>query len=60
MSQQPIPEKKKLLSQEVEQIFGDFEARQNIIALYELAYKVDRRINSHLYDEEQPQKKHHD
>jgi hypothetical protein len=44
------PTKKKLLLDEIERIFDDFEARQNLVGLYELAYKVDRRVNPQLYD----------
>ena len=47
-------------SQIVRQVFDDFNSRSNIVGLYDLLYKIDKRVNPHLYDEDQPQKKHHD
>lgn len=32
------------------EIFEDFEARSNIIGLFDLLLKIDRRVNPHLYD----------
>ena len=41
---------KKITSEKLDEIFNDFEARGNLVALFELAYKVDRRVNPQLYD----------
>jgi hypothetical protein len=46
--------KKKLPPEEVERIFGDFDARARLVGFYELAYKVDQRVNPHLYDGSPP------
>ena len=42
--------KRKIASEKLEEIFDDFEARGNLVGLFELAYKVDRRVNPQLYD----------
>ena len=31
-------------------VFGDFESRSNIIGLYDLLLRIDKRINPHNYD----------
>lgn len=33
-----------------ELIFGDFESRRNLIGLYDLLLRVDRRVNPSNYD----------
>ncbi len=35
---------------DVESVFNDFEARSNIVGLFDLLLKIDRRVNPHLYD----------
>ena len=37
-------------SLEIDQIFDDFEARSNLVGLYNLLLKIDRRVNPQLYD----------
>ena len=38
-------------------VFDDFEARSNFVGLFDLLYKIDRRVNPHLYTVDgQPQK----
>lgn len=29
---------------------NDFEARQNLVGFFHLLYKIDKRINPHLYE----------
>ena len=41
-------------SELTQRVFGDFEARRNIVGLYDLLYKIDRRINPHLYEHSEP------
>ena len=35
----------------VRQVFEDFEAKSNIVGLYDLLFKIDRRVNPHLYND---------
>ena len=44
-------------SQIVRQVFDDFNSRSNIVGLYDLLYKIDKRVNPHLYNEDEPQVK---
>lgn len=36
--------------QEIGAIFDDLEAKSNVVGLYNLLYKIDRRTNPKLYD----------
>jgi hypothetical protein len=42
-------------SQIVRQVFDDFNSRSNIVGLYDLLYKIDKRVNPHLYDDDESQ-----
>jgi putative ubiquitin-RnfH superfamily antitoxin RatB of RatAB toxin-antitoxin module len=56
--EQETTEEQKVSNNGVDEIFGDLEARHNIVGLYDLLYKIDQRINPHLY--EPPNKSDHD
>lgn len=43
-------ESKHELHREVETLFDDIEARSNIVGLYDLLLKVDRRTRPDLYE----------
>lgn len=38
-----------LTQEKIAEIFDDFQSRQNIVGLYDLLYKIDRRVNPELY-----------
>ena len=48
----PVPEQPEVQepAQEVEKVFADYEARTNIVGLFDLLLKIDRRVNPHLYE----------
>jgi len=48
--EQDTTEEKKVSNEKVDEIFDDFESRNNIVGLYDLLLKIDRRVNPHLYD----------
>ncbi|HEY4486552.1 MAG TPA: hypothetical protein VJB70_02370 [Candidatus Paceibacterota bacterium] len=52
--------KKEIGAEKVEEIFGDFEARGNLVGLFELAYKVDRRVNPQRYGGAEAENYDHD
>jgi len=43
LSEQDTSEEKKFNRKSYEEIFGDFEARSNLVGLYDLALKVAKR-----------------
>lgn len=40
----------KPTSQETDAIFADFESRSNLVGLYSLLLKIDKRVNPQLYE----------
>jgi hypothetical protein len=38
-------------TREVEEVFNDFEARSNIVGLFDQLLKIDMRVNPHLYND---------
>ncbi len=38
----------------LDQVFDDFESKSNIIGLYNLLLKIDRRVNPQLYERDRP------
>jgi hypothetical protein len=48
--EQETTEEVKVSNEKVDEIFDDFESRNNIVGLYDLLLKIDQRVNPHLYD----------
>lgn len=48
--EQETTEEQKVSDKKVDEIFDDFESHNNIVGLYDLLLKIDRRVNPHLYD----------
>ena len=48
--EQETTEEEKVSNEKVDEIFDDFESRNNIVGLYDLLLKIDRRVNPNLYD----------
>jgi len=49
-AQKGQPDKQTEDTELMQRFFGDFEVRRNIVGLYDLLYKIDRRTNPHLYE----------
>jgi len=48
--EQETTKEEKVSNKQVDEIFDDFESRNNIVGFYDLLLKIDRRVNPHLYD----------